>query len=90
MANIKFTSALSRFFPNLKPTKVGGSSMSEVLDSLDTEYPGLINYILDDHGMLRKHVNLFVNGEILKDRNNLDIPLTENSEVYIIQALSGG
>jgi hypothetical protein len=46
--------------------------------------------VLDDQGRLRQHVNIFIDGVMIKDRNHLSDPFQENSEIYIMQALSGG
>ena len=55
-----------------------------------TKFPGIENYLIDDQRVLRKHVNIFVNGSLIKDREQLTDALTSDSEVYIMQALSGG
>ena len=90
MPTVKFTYALKRFYPDLKDTPVGVTSLPEVLESIDQTYPGIQGYIVDERGALRKHVNIFVDGELIKDRVALSDALKENSEVYIMQALSGG
>jgi hypothetical protein len=46
--------------------------------------------VLDDQGRLRQHVNIFIDGVMIKDRTSLSDPFRENSEIYIMQALSGG
>jgi sulfur-carrier protein len=90
MPVVKFTKALKRFFPNLQDTPAGGSTIAVVLSEMDTHYPGLKSYLLDEHGQLRKHVNIFIDGNMVADRNTLNDKFSENSEIYIIQALSGG
>lgn len=90
MPTVKFTYALKRFYPDLKDTPVSVTSLPEVLQSIEGAYPGIKSYIVDESGALRKHVNIFVDGELISDREQLTDSLTENSEVYIMQALSGG
>jgi hypothetical protein len=46
--------------------------------------------VLDDQSALRKHMNIFVDGNRVKDRIRLSDPVPDNGEVYVIQALSGG
>ena len=48
------------------------------------------DYLLEEDGSLRKHVNIFVRDEMMTDRNTLSDILTEGDEVLIFQALSGG
>jgi len=72
MAQVRFTSALNRFFPTLQACTIRGNTVIEVIKSLDKYYPGLITYILDDQLCLRKHVNIFIDGHIMMDRLNLE------------------
>ena len=90
MPVVKFTKALKRFFPNLQDTPANGSTITDVLSEMDSHYPGVKSYLLDEHGQLRKHVNIFIDGSMITDRNALKDAFTQNSEIYIIQALSGG
>ncbi|MDE2002890.1 MAG: MoaD/ThiS family protein [Betaproteobacteria bacterium] len=67
--------------PELPPT-VGG-----VLAALDGAYPGVRFRIIDEQRQLRPHIKLFVGGMLTRD---LAMPLTSESEVMIVAALSGG
>lgn len=90
MPTIKFTNALQRFFPTLSTTEIAADDLSEILEKLEKQHPGLRNYIVDERGSLRKHVNIFIDGDLIHDRDNLSDPFTARSEIYIMQALSGG
>ena len=90
MAKVKFTSALNRFFPNLKDMEVQGNTVNHIIAAINKEIPGLNTYLLDDDGSLRKHVNIFVKDELIHDRLQLTDPVQEKDEVLIYQALSGG
>lgn len=90
MATVKFTRALKRFYPDLKPIEVEVQRVSEVITFLEEEYPGLKDYIVDERGHLRKHVNIFVDNRLIKDKEGLSDLVSEDNEVYIMQALSGG
>ena len=90
MALVKFTYALKRFFPKLADTKASGKTIPAVLQEIEASYPGVTKYVLDDQGRLRQHVNIFIDGVMIKDRTQLSDPFQENSEIYIMQALSGG
>ena len=50
----------------------------------------LRSYILDDQGRLRRHVNVFVGGQMVADRLALSDPVGPRDEIYVLQALSGG
>lgn len=90
MPIVKFTHALQRFFPSLSETRVAAGDLPQLLMELEAKYPGLRNYIVDDQGVLRQHVNIFIDGDLIEDREKLSDRLAENSEIYIMQALSGG
>lgn len=90
MPKVRFTYALKRFFPGLKEVPAGGKSFPEIFTELEKHYPGISSYILDEQGSLRKHVNIFIDGKMINDRKTLSDLFTINSEIYIMQALSGG
>lgn len=90
MARIKFTSALKRFFPSITEMEIHGNTVKETLHNVDKTYPGILNYLTDDHGHLRKHVNIFLKGELVKDRITLNDAVNSQDELLIFQALSGG
>jgi len=90
MPTIKFTNALKRFYPDLQPMKLEVNVVNEVVQAIEKQFPGISSYIVDDQGSLRQHVNIFVDGKMVNDRTQLTDALKPNSEVYIMQALSGG
>lgn len=90
MPQVKFTRNLRRFFPDIDTVTVQGVTVAEVVAELGEQYPGLTGYILDDHGLLRQHVNIFINEELIYDRRTLTDPVQGDDQVYIMQALSGG
>ena len=54
------------------------------------DYPRLRGYVLDDQGRVRKHIAIFLDGEMQKRSEALGLPVGKDSEVYVFQALSGG
>lgn len=90
MPHVHFTRNLLRFFPDLKEEMVEGSTVAEIIAALDTRYKGLAAYLVDERGALRKHVNVFVDNELVKDRVTLADQVDEKTTIHIIQALSGG
>lgn len=65
-------------------------TLPEVFKEIESIYPGLQSYVLDEQGSLRRHVNIFIDGRMISDRNNLSDVINAGSEIYIMQALSGG
>ena len=90
MPTVKFTYALKRFFPKLKDTPARAGSLHDIFKEIENDYPGLTGYVLDERGSLRRHVNIFIDGKMINDRTLLSDSFSANSEIYIMQALSGG
>ena len=63
--------------------------MWDALSTVFAQNPRLKSYIVDDQERLRKHVTIFLNGEMLTDRR-LNHPVGPTDEIYVFQALSGG
>ncbi len=90
MAVIKFTRNLNRYYPTLGPVNTDKPTLRGVLDDVNKQFPGIIDYILDEQGNIRKHVHVFIGKEAIRDRNNTDIEIEKESDIYVMQALSGG
>ena len=90
MPTIRFTTALKRFFPSLSAQEVPGGTVAEVLEEVESRYPGIKDYVLDEQGRLRQHVNIFLSGELIEDKETLQDKVGDKDEVYVFQALSGG
>ena len=90
MAKVKFTSALRPFFPALADLELEGETIRDVLHKIELKYPGMSNYLTDETGRLRKHVNIFLQGDLIKDRERLSDAVKNSDELLIFQALSGG
>lgn len=90
MAKITFTSALKRFYPTLEPVQIEGASVAEILALLENKHIGLTDFLIDEHGALRQHINIFIGDKMLIDRDSLSDRVGEHDEILIFQALSGG
>ena len=88
--------AVVSFTPNLQrhvaaPTvEAGGATVREVLEGVFAERPRLRGYVVDERGVLRKHMVVFVDNVQIVDRLTLSDAVRPDSEIYVMQALSGG
>lgn len=89
MARVEFTPNLARHL-DCAALDAPGNTVRAVLDHVCRRNPKLRGYVLDDQNRLRRHVTIFVDGEQVKDRNDLQDPVQSGSTVFILQALSGG
>ncbi|MCA1662787.1 MAG: MoaD/ThiS family protein, partial [Myxococcales bacterium] len=69
---------------------VPGATVREVIDALERRHPGFASYVIDEAGRLRRHVNVFVGDEPVRDRERLSDALPPAARLFILQALSGG
>lgn len=89
MPTISFTANLRRHLP-VPDFEVDGVTVHAAFESVFVLHPQLRSYLVDEHGRLRKHVNVFVNGTMVHDRLELSDPLAPGDRVWVMQALSGG
>ncbi len=89
MARVIFAPSVQRHV-SAPPRQVAGPTVREALDEAMLAEPALRGYVLDDQSALRKHMNVFINGEMIHDRSRLSDPVSQGSEIYVMQALSGG
>ena len=89
MARVVFTSQLRRF-TEAPEVNVEAATLRTALDAAFAVNPRLRSYVLDDQGHLRANVVAFIDGRRCTDRVLLDDPLRPDSEVHVLQALSGG
>lgn len=64
--------------------------MAQCLEAVFAANPRLRGYVLDEHGALRAHMVVFVDGRAVSDRHRLGDAVGPSSELFVMQALSGG
>jgi sulfur-carrier protein len=89
VAFVHFTANLRRHV-ECPTIEVAAASVSEALEQVFAQNPRLRGYVVDDQGAVRKHMNVFVDGVQIRDRIGLEDPIAADSEIYVMQALSGG
>lgn len=89
MAKVRFTTHLTRHraAPGFEAE---GATVAEVLARGMAGDALLQSYVLDEQGRVRKHVSIYLNGAPIADRQRLSDPVRPGSEIYVLQALSGG
>lgn len=89
MARLFFTQQLARFTA-VPQVETGADRLRAGLETAFEANPLLRGYVLDEQGHLRENVVVFIDGRRSTDRVRLDDVLAPDSNVYILQALSGG
>jgi molybdopterin converting factor small subunit len=86
---VVFTSNLQRHV-DCPETEVAAGTLRMVLAQVFAAQPQARGYVLDEQGHLRRHVTVFIDGRRVRDRERLDEVVGASSEVYVMQALTGG
>jgi len=89
MAQLHFTSWLRELMPD-GPLQADGATVGDALGAVFNERPHVRGYVLDERGLLRKHVCIFADGVRLKHAAALSQGIRPDSKLYVMQALSGG
>ena len=69
---------------------VEGATAREAIDALIDIHPVLRRFVLDDAARLRRHVNIYINDELIEDRQELSDAVNVGDTLYILPAVSGG
>jgi len=89
MPRVVFTSNLQRHVA-CPERDVSGATVAQALAAVFAEAPRVREYVLDEQGHVRKHVAIYVDGRRIVDRERLSDGVAPGSEIYVLQALSGG
>ena len=66
--------------------QIGGATVAELLRGLEREHPAVTGWILDERGTVRRHINVFVNGERVDQR----AAVAATDRVEVLPAITGG
>ncbi|HEU5373898.1 MAG TPA: MoaD/ThiS family protein [Ktedonobacteraceae bacterium] len=91
-------SSITVSLPGVLRTKVGnrpsvtvtGSTVREVIDALEQDFPGLRFNLCYETGELRPYVNIFLNRANIRYMQGLDTPVSAGNSIHILQAVAGG
>jgi len=75
---------------NLDTVHAEGSTISEVIDNLNLQFPGIKERLADDQGNLRRFVNIYINGEDVRFLEDKATPVKDGDEISIVPAIAGG
>ena len=90
MTTVFIPSSLRRYTAGQSKADVSGSTIHEVIDNLEQQYPGVKSRLCDESGQIKRYVNVFVNDEEIRRLEGADTPVSEKDEVSIVPAMAGG
>ncbi|MEZ0323124.1 MAG: MoaD/ThiS family protein [Hydrogenothermaceae bacterium] len=87
---VRIPTALRRITQGQGEVTVEASTIAELIDVLEREFPGIKGRLVDENGEIRKFVNFFVNNEDIRFLQGKDTPIKDGDTVVIIPAIAGG
>jgi molybdopterin converting factor small subunit len=66
------------------------ATVADALAALAERHPGVVDRMMDERGVLRPHVNVFVDARNIRFANGLQTPLAAESTIVVVPAVSGG
>ena len=87
MIAVRLPTVLRPFAAGAERVEVDGTTVGEVFAALD---PVLRRRLTDDQGALRRHVNIYLGNDNIRDLNGLDTKLTDGDELLILPSVAGG
>lgn len=88
--SVRIPTILRTYTGDQSQVSAEGATLSEVLDSLEANHPGIKARVVDEQGALRRFVNIYVAEEDVRFASGLDTPTPEGTQVSIIPAVAGG
>lgn len=88
--SVRIPTILRTYTEDQSQVTVDGSTLTEVIDSLESSFPGIKSRVVDEQGALRRFVNIYVAEEDVRFASGLDTPTPEGTQISIIPAVAGG
>lgn len=89
MITVRIPTPLRTLTGGNEQVEVNGSTLREVIDTLEKQHPGIRDRLLDDKGV-RRFVNIYVGDEDVRFLDGLETKLSAGTEVSIVPAIAGG
>jgi molybdopterin synthase sulfur carrier subunit len=86
MPVVRLRGPLKRLAGDCSEYAIEGATVAELLVELERAHPAARGWILDERGVLRRHINVFVNGELAGQ----DAQVEAEDRVEVLPAISGG
>ena len=90
MATVIIPTPLRKFTNNTAKLNVQANNIQETVDELTLNFPDLKKHLLDEQGQIRSYVNIFVGDEDIRDLQQAQTPIKDNTVISIVPAIAGG
>ncbi|TLZ52883.1 MAG: MoaD/ThiS family protein [Methanobacteriota archaeon] len=82
--------ALREYARGASEVRASGGTLDALLSNLDAKFPGIRQRVLQDTGVLREYVNVFVNGDQVEQADPRRVRVADGDTVHIIPSIAGG
>lgn len=90
MATVIIPTPLRKFTNNTAKLQVKAENIEQTVNELTLNFPDLKKHLLDEQGQIRSYVNIFVGDDDIRDLQQSQTPIKENTVISIVPAIAGG
>ncbi len=87
---VRIPTPLRRMTNGQDKVEMEESTLSSMIEGLESSYPGIKERLIDENGELRYFVNIYLNGEDVRFLDGLDTSAASGDEISIVPAVAGG
>jgi len=87
---VRIPTPLRRLTNGQDKLEIESANVFEMIDSMESEFPGFKERLLDENGELRYFVNIYLNGEDVRFLEGVATPISSGDEISIVPAVAGG
>jgi len=87
---VRIPTPLQKLTQNQAEVKASGTTIKELIEDLEKNFPGIKERVCDETGKIRRFINIYVNEEDVRFLQRDETPLEDGDEVSIIPAIAGG
>jgi molybdopterin synthase sulfur carrier subunit len=90
MTTVYIPTPLRRLTGGQSKVKVNAQDIASLIQSLEKEYPGFADRLLDEEGRVKRFIQIFRNDDEIRTLQGMETPVTEVDRVSIVPAMAGG
>lgn len=90
MATVYVPTPLRRLTSGQSKVDVDGATIGALIQSVEAQYPGVAEKVLDGDGNIKRFINIFLNDDEVGSLQGLETPVGENDKISIVPAMAGG
>ena len=88
--NVRIPTPLRKLTKDKDTVQAAGGTIQDIIENLETQYPGLKERLCDERGELRRFVNVYLNDEDIRFAQGKSTPVKDGDEISVIPAIAGG